>query len=294
MDRRAYGFSALLHVGVLLLLFVQLPFFRARPLDPPPIIPVEVVSISKLTKSPPKKSRKQKKVAKTKKETKKAAPKERAKAVKKKQKAKPQKIKKVAAASKPKPKPKKDAVPPLEKGKASKQKGKASTSAKAKKDTDLKPKKNAAEKQQKSPKKTEDDFMSVLQAVNEIQRTKTVDPDAKKQKAIESENIADKISLSELDALRQQLQKCWNVPAGAMNAEDLIVDVRVTMGPDAVVQKVEIIDESRMHKDAFFRTAAESAKRALFAPECTPLRLPKDRYDQWQSFVIRFNPKDLA
>ena len=281
MNRRAYIFSGILHASVLLALFLKLPFLRARPMESPPIIPIEVVSASDLTRSPPKKVKKKDPVGRTKKETHKAASK---KKVQENQAADTKKASKKAAAPTPKPKAKSKskAPPPLEKS-AKKQAPK----------NDLKVKKQAAAQRKKGMRKKTDDFTSVLQAVHEVQKNKNTSEDATADKAVESEHISDKITLSELDVLRQQLQKCWNVPAGALHAEDLVVQVRVTMGPDAMVKEVKILDESRMQKDGYFRTAAESAKRALFSPECSPLNLPKDRYEQWQTFVITFNPKDL-
>jgi DNA invertase Pin-like site-specific DNA recombinase len=35
------------------------------------------------------------------------------------------------------------------------------------------------------------------------------------------------------------------------------------------------------------------ALRALKNPRCSPLRLPPDRYDVWQSFVFGFSTKDM-
>lgn len=279
MDRRAYIFSAVLHAVVLLLLFLKLPFLRARPITPPAIVPVEIVSISDITKSPPKKTRNREKAAKSKKETRKAAHSkgetkvDSAKTPKKKTKKKEQLVK-------PKPKKNSKAPPPLEKEKPKKV------------ENDLKQQKKSSKKRTRGIRKKADDFSSVLQAVHEVKK-QAPSKEETKEKAIESEHISDKLSLSELDALRMQLQKCWNVPAGALNSEDLAVKVRVTMGPDAIVQEVDILEKGRMMSDGYFRVAAESARRALLSPDCTPLQLPKDRYDQWQTFVITFNPKDL-
>ncbi len=104
---------------------------------------------------------------------------------------------------------------------------------------------------------------------------------------------SDILALSEMDALKYQLARCWNVPTGAMNAEDLIVDIRVEVNPDRTVRNAEIVDTGRYNSDDFFRAAADSAKRALFNPLCTPLALPADKYDVWKSMLIRFNPRDM-
>ena len=46
--------------------------------------------------------------------------------------------------------------------------------------------------------------------------------------------------------------------------------------------------------NSFFRAAADSARRALLNPRCSPLKLPLDKYAQWQIFTITFDPKDVV
>jgi hypothetical protein len=31
----------------------------------------------------------------------------------------------------------------------------------------------------------------------------------------------------------------------------------------------------------------------LFNPHCSPLKLPPQKYDTWQTFTISFDPKDM-
>lgn len=274
MEKRAYIFSASLHLLVGLLLLAKLPFLHAKPLSLPAVISVEIVSISALTQSPPKKAKPQEVVAKTKMETHRAAQNKPAPTPTPVEKKPIPQLDKVV----PKPVP---APKPLEKQSSEKP---LKHEAKPQKKPDAKPEKKVM--------KNEDDFMSVLQAVNDVKRT-APRPTTNDDKTIDSENISDKLSISEMDALRQQLQRCWNIPAGSLNAKDLAVDIRVTMGPDAIVKQADILDQSRMNQDHYFRTAAESAKRALFSPHCTPLKLPKSSYEKWQTFVITFNPKDM-
>ena len=66
-DSRAYIFSAVLHLLVVVLFFVNLPFMRSMSLTPPPIVPIEIVTIDQLTQSPLKKQRQLPKAARTKK-----------------------------------------------------------------------------------------------------------------------------------------------------------------------------------------------------------------------------------
>jgi hypothetical protein len=45
--------------------------------------------------------------------------------------------------------------------------------------------------------------------------------------------------------------------------------------------------------DPFYRSAAESALRAVLNPQCSPLKLPPEKFDQWKTLELTFNPKDL-
>lgn len=148
------------------------------------------------------------------------------------------------------------------------------------------------------PKK---DFSSILKNLAESdtapqeqapdsRMTIDADPNAPKGWA---PTVSDTLSLSQLDALQNQLAGCWNIPAGAMDAENLIIDLYVEVNSDRTARTVEIVDKARYNRDTFFRAAAESAKRAVLNPGCSPLALPPDKYDLWKTMTIRFNPKEM-
>jgi hypothetical protein len=105
--------------------------------------------------------------------------------------------------------------------------------------------------------------------------------------------LGSQLSASEVDMIREQISRCWNIPAGARDAKDLVVEIRVVVEPDGTVQQATIVDQARLASDPFFRAAAESARRAFFNPECRPLRLPPDKYEIWKDLVVDFSPKDL-
>ena len=102
-----------------------------------------------------------------------------------------------------------------------------------------------------------------------------------------------RMTVSELDAIRRQIEACWSLPAGARDAENLVVDIRVIMNPDGTVRQASIVDRSRMAADSFFRAVAESARRAVLNPRCNPFKLPPKMYKQWQTFTLSFNPRDM-
>ena len=105
--------------------------------------------------------------------------------------------------------------------------------------------------------------------------------------------LASRMTMSELDGLKQQLSQCWSIVAGARYAEDLAVDVRLFMNSDRTVRQAKIMDEMRYNRDPFFRAAADSAMRAIRNPQCSPLRLPPEKYQQWKTIEVRFDPRDM-
>lgn len=108
-----------------------------------------------------------------------------------------------------------------------------------------------------------------------------------------ADQIAQKLTASELNVFYKNLERCWNIPAGARFAEQLDVIVRVTVNPDRTVQSALVIDSSLYNSDSFFQAAADAAMRALKHPDCSPLALPEGKYEQWKTFVIRFDPQDM-
>lgn len=105
--------------------------------------------------------------------------------------------------------------------------------------------------------------------------------------------LGEQLSASELALIREQIARCWNVPAGARDAKDLVIEIRVVVAADGTVRDATIVDRARYASDPVFRAAAESARRALFNPLCTPLHLPPDKYDIWKDMLVNFNPKDI-
>jgi outer membrane biosynthesis protein TonB len=106
--------------------------------------------------------------------------------------------------------------------------------------------------------------------------------------------VSANLTASELAALSAQLGRCWSIPAAAKDAQDLVVDVEVTVNPDRTVSgQPSVLDQGRMASDPAFRAAAMAAVRALRNPQCTPLELPPDKYQEWQSMTIHFDPKEM-
>ncbi len=105
--------------------------------------------------------------------------------------------------------------------------------------------------------------------------------------------LSDRLTISAEDALRRQISLCWNMPVGARNAENLVVEVLIEVNPDRTVRSAEVVDQMRLGTDTYFRAAAEAALRALRNPKCSPLELPADQYEQWKTIRFNFDPRDM-
>ena len=99
-----------------------------------------------------------------------------------------------------------------------------------------------------------------------------------------------KSTVSEKDAVRRQIEGCWNVPIGAPNPEELIVEIRIQVNRDGTVKNAVVVDSARMATDKYFRTMANSAIRAFQNPHCSRLKLPPEKYDMWKEITLTFDP----
>jgi len=298
MSRKSLVFSAVFHVLIVAISYVGLPALkRPIPMIETPVM-VEFVTIAEKTNAPPPPPRKPKPKQKSK--TKRAKP------------PAPPKSK-----TPPPPPPSQDVVavapPPSSKVKAKKKpKLKPKPKAEPKPAPKVKvPPKLAKAKPKRKPKPP-DNFASVLTTLEELERTQPKKKDDKKQKqkkkkpeenfdqmiaqALQSQktqhDITRPLTISQIDYVRQQIAKCWSLPAGAKDAEDLIIEIKVWMNPDGTVRDARIQNQARM-SDGFFRAAAESARRAGLNTECQPFKLPSDKYNIWQTMLLTFNPKEM-
>lgn len=151
-------------------------------------------------------------------------------------------------------------------------------------------------KQKSAKKDTKDpsqDFEALLKDLTKTTTSNTSDSihmDANSDQHAQGKE-SDKITISEFEALKRHIQKCWNTPAGLKESHNMIIEVEVSVAKDGNVKSTKIINDRP--SDPQFRAAAESARRAVLSPKCNPLPLPKEKYEQWKSFVFRFDPKDL-
>lgn len=97
------------------------------------------------------------------------------------------------------------------------------------------------------------------------------------------------------DALRNQIAQCWSPPLGAPRADELVVDFDLLLNPDGTVARPPQLDANSAAAaagDAYTRAAAEAARRAIY--KCAPYKLPAERYDQWREInPFHFDPRQM-
>ena len=153
----------------------------------------------------------------------------------------------------------------------------------------------------KAEKKKDDQtkFTKILKGLETEKRQLTETNETKReirtnsleQRPISSLDRRKKISQL-VSKIRNQLSPCWNPPAGAKNLESLNVDVRIKLNPDGSLRSpAKIVDSSIKVKHPAYQVLAESAVRALNDPECMPLKLPLEEYQDWKDIAFNFDPR---
>lgn len=102
----------------------------------------------------------------------------------------------------------------------------------------------------------------------------------------------DGMTVSEIDALRQEMQKCWRPPTGAANPEELVVELKIYLNKDGTLQRPPVVlrsGTSSFNKNSFTAAAERAAQAAV--SKCAPYDfLPADKYEKWDEVTITFDP----
>jgi outer membrane biosynthesis protein TonB len=95
------------------------------------------------------------------------------------------------------------------------------------------------------------------------------------------------LSMDELVALARHVEKCWNVLPGVGNIERAAVELRIQMNPDGTLAAPpQVLNRSN---SPAFQATAESAVRAVIA--CQPYKmLSAGKYNFWKDMIFNFAP----
>jgi len=264
---RSIFVSSGLHILMVIVTAMSLPFLSKKPLDLPPIISVELIQITDQTSIP-------------------FAPK--AKKIIEKIKEKEKKLVSEQAPPKIVKKQKPDAVPlPDEK------------IEKVKKIKDKKQNPEKVDNEVKQVSEFEKDNLFDPNNIAALIDKSKIEVAETKQKTDKVTQEQDKkidfagLTLSEEDALKAQIFGCWSIPLGLPYNENLLVRIKLQLKPDGTIIKSEILDHARMNKpgQGFYKVLAESALRAIKL--CQPLRVPSSGYEKWKDLQLNFDAREM-
>jgi len=281
---RSIIISSVLHLLLILVTAMSLPFLTKKPLDIPPIVSVELIQITEKTNIP-------------------FAPK--AKKIIEKVKEKEKKLVSEQAPPKKVKKTKTKTVVSVDQNDI--------VENKAPEAVPLPEKTVKKIETKKENKQNPDKLDEEVKQVSEFEKKEFVDLD-NIAKLIDKAKIdsADKIkknnditqdqdtnientglTLSEEDALKAQIFGCWSIPLGLPYNENLLVRIKLMLEPDGSVTKTEILDHARMNKpgQGFYKVLAESALRAVKL--CQPLRVPTTGYERWKELQLNFDAREM-
>ena len=259
--------SSGLHLLLIVIATLSLPFIVKKPIDLPPIISVELIQIGDLTNIPfaPKAK---KIIEKVKKEKEKLVSEQ----------APPKKVKKEKPDAVPLPDQKSEKIKKIEEKKQN-------------------PEKIDDEIKQVSEFEKDEMFdPSKIAALIDKSKEEIAETTKKSNKVTQSEDSSMNLSaltLNEEDALKAQIFGCWSIPLGLPYNENLLVRIKLKLKPDGSVIKTEILDHARMNKpgQGFYKVLAESALRAVQL--CQPLRVPTTGYERWKDLQLNFDAREM-
>ena len=264
---RSIIISSALHLLLMIITALSLPFLAKKPIDLPPIVSIELIQITDQTNIPF--APKAKKIIEKVKEKEKKLVSEQAP---------PKKVKKIKPDAIPLPDDKVDKIKEIEEDKQN-------------------PEKIDTEVKQVSEFEKEELFdpnnIAALIDKSKEESAETTNKNDKitqdQQKSLENVGL----SLSEEDALKAQIFACWSIPLGLPYNENLLVRIKLQLKPDGTVMKSEILDHARMNKpgQGFYKVLAESALRAVKL--CQPLRVPTTGYERWKELQLNFDAREM-
>ena len=281
---RSIIISSVLHLLLILVTAMSLPFLAKKPLDIPPIVSVELIQIAEKTNIPfaPKAKKIIEKVKeKEKKLVSEQAPPKKVKKTKTKTVVSVEQNEKIDNKTP-------EAVPLPEK---------TIKKIETKKENKQNPDKLDEEVKQVSEFEKKE-FVDLDNIAKLIDKAKIESADVvKKNNDItqdQNRNIENTgLTLSEEDALKAQIFGCWSIPLGLPYNENLLVRIKLMLEPDGSVTKTEILDHARMNQpgQGFYKVLAESALRAVKL--CQPLRVPTTGYERWKELQLNFDAREM-
>ena len=269
---KSVSLSVFLHLAFVLLTVLTLPFVKKEPITAQQLIAIDIIQISEKTQLP-------------------FAPKAREIIEKIKKEKKKKRVVTKQAPPKIIPKEKPDSIPLPDQLKLKKKK------EEKKKKKNQKKKKKLNKKNSKFEKKKLF-YPNKIAAL--IDKSKEETADIQKKQTLEITQNQDSsvtlnkgITLSQQDAIKAQIYKCWNIPLGLPFDQNLLVRIKLRLKKDGSISSSEVLDHKRMNQpgQGYYKVLAESALRAIKL--CDPLNMPTTGYDKWKDLQLNFDAKEM-
>ncbi|MDX2145327.1 MAG: hypothetical protein SFV19_18385 [Rhodospirillaceae bacterium] len=146
------------------------------------------------------------------------------------------------------------------------------------------------------PKPKKDEWADLQSLVKNIEKQEAKKPPQQQAAAVPSTEskvlnakVADRATMSELDAIRSHIEACWRIDPGKEGIEELSAEIRVFINPDGSVQQAQIVDMGRYFADSAFRTFANSARNAVLS--CGNIPITAQRYETFKQIDFNFMPQ---
>ena len=97
-----------------------------------------------------------------------------------------------------------------------------------------------------------------------------------------------KLTQTELDGLRDSIQRCWSLPPGYSAGRDFRAQIKATLTPDGRVDgRVTVVEVTGF--DGGPPTLIKNAVRVAIE-KCQPYKLPSNKYADWKDLEVTFYP----
>lgn len=143
------------------------------------------------------------------------------------------------------------------------------------------------------PPKPQAEKFDVARLEDMLLKDKSKKPALKQSAPQAKASLTGEVTLTEQDALRAQVQRCWRFPVGAPNPEELVVTLRIQLTQAGrLLSPPELVENMRMSNDPYYQVAVRNARQALIM--CQPYKLPLEKYASWRDIRFIFNPRDMV
>lgn len=277
--------SFLLHGALVLILILNFAGFKNKDF-PNQVKIVEIVfPIANKTNLPPAKAKEKKPELeqKERKEPKKTEPVKQESIKQESAKPEPVKqevLKKTTQENRPRPLPSKEAQKPGEK-----------KEQKVDKQNSPKEKKSASNPatEEKTKKDTMDDLLKSLEG--DVIQKAALESELDSLNSSDSFDDTQSLSISEIDAIKSQIQKCWTEPAGGLKKDGLSVLLKIKLLIDGNVEDIKVKEAPKSENTIMNQLAIDTAIRAI--KMCAPYKMPMNSYNSWKELEIMFDPREM-